>query len=163
MLVIWPIHSLQMYSDASEVIPMPVRSFWHYSTHICSEADNFYPFAMISAYSLLVITSTQCWWLYAPNANDFLSIPVHQSPEILVCPPCNPLFHVPSYLICSILIPDHYLRSFPLNCLAHCLSIARYSFMYLIFIAYAHFLSSHYISVFFVDIPWLIASVLPLI
>jgi hypothetical protein len=77
----------------------------------------------------------------------FLFIPMHQSLEISVCPLHNYLFHVPSYFICSILTPDHYLRSFPSHCLAHCLSIARYSFMYWIYVTYADFLSSCYISV----------------
>jgi hypothetical protein len=51
-------------------------------------------------------------------------------------------FHVLFYLKCSILIPDHYVRSLPFYYLAHCLSIARYSFMYLIFIMYHYFLYS---------------------
>jgi hypothetical protein len=65
----------------------------------------------------------------------FLSIPMHQGLDILVCPLCNPLFHVPYYFIYSILILDHYLRSFPSHCLAHCLSIARYIWFLLLMLA----------------------------
>jgi hypothetical protein len=88
---------------------------------------------------------------------------MHQSLEILVCPPCNHLFCVLCYFIYPILIPDHYLRSFPSYCLAHCLSIARYGLMYLIFITYAHFPLSHYISVSIVVITQPITPVLPII
>jgi hypothetical protein len=90
----------------------------------------------------------------------FLSISIHQSLEILVCPLCNLPFSVLSYLICSILIPDHYLRLFSSHCLAHCLSIARHSFMYLI---YACFSSLHYTSISLVVILWLIVPVLPIV
>jgi hypothetical protein len=45
----------------------------------------------------------------------FLSIPTHKSLEISVCPLCNLPFHVLSYLIYSILIPDHYLYSLPIS------------------------------------------------
>jgi hypothetical protein len=88
--------------------------------------------------------------------STFLSIPTHQSLEISVCPLCNPPFCVLYYLICSILVPDHYLRSFPSYCLAYSLSIARYSFMYLIDITFSCILSSHYISVSLVVILRLI-------
>jgi hypothetical protein len=93
----------------------------------------------------------------------FLPIPMHQSLEISVCPPWNCLFHVPCYLIYPILIPDHYLRLFLSHCLAHCPSIARYSFVYLIFITYACLLSSCYISVSLVVIPWPIVPIIPIV
>jgi hypothetical protein len=92
-----------------------------------------------------------------------LSIPMHQSLEILVCPLCNPLFCVPFYLICSILIPDYYLRSFPSHHLAHCLSIARYSIIYLIYVTYACFPSSCYTSVSLVVILRVITPILPIV
>jgi hypothetical protein len=100
-------------------------------------------------FSLICDDPLRLYVLHKPLTSSmsmaFLSIPMHQSLEILVCPLCNPPFCVPSYVIYSIL--DHYLRSFPSHCLAHCLSIARYSFMYLIYVIYAHFLSSCYIYV----------------
>jgi hypothetical protein len=92
-----------------------------------------------------------------------LSIPTHQSLEIPVCPLPNPPFCFPDCLICSILAPDYDLRSFSFYCLTYHLSIARYSFMYLIFITYAHFPLSLYTSVSLVVILWLIMPVLPII
>jgi hypothetical protein len=58
-----------------------------------------------------------------------------------------------SSVLFNILIPDHYLHS-----LAHRLSIARYSFIYLICVTHAHFLLLHYISVSLVVILQVIAD-----
>jgi hypothetical protein len=88
------------------------------------KADSFHPLAM----AMLNVTDyMHTMPITLPSMLiTFLSIPTHQSPEISFCPSCNPYSHVPSYLKGSILILDHYLRSFPSHCLAYCLSIAIY-------------------------------------
>jgi hypothetical protein len=164
-MLIWPICQLQTYSDASfwcqqshsdakQVVLMLSDIYVQKSmTHVTSKTHIYASQAIVTLSSTYTLKSQQfppicnnLLWLYMscePSTSSmlltFLSIPTHQSLEILVCPLYNSLFCVLSYFICSILAPDHYLRSFPSHCLAHCLSIARYIFVYLIFITYAHF------------------------
>jgi hypothetical protein len=126
-LLIWPIHPLQMYSDASKVILIPIKSFWCFPMYMI-KVDNTCNLKTHTYTSQAIIM-----WLHPCN-----QLSMYQSLEISVCPLCNLPLHVPVYLIFDILIPDHYLISLPSHCLAHCLSIARYSFMYLICVTYTH-------------------------
>jgi hypothetical protein len=189
---IWPISQPQTctdiiwyqqhYSNDNQVFPTLSNAFQHIyalmsATHKTSKMHTYASQSIVMSPSTYTLKSQ--WfslicddppWLDTSRelltlsmSPTFLSIPMHQSLKILVCPPCNHPFHVPFYLIYPILIPDHYLRSFPSHCLAYYLSIARYSFIYLIYITYAHFPLSHYISVSFVVILECIATILPVI
>jgi hypothetical protein len=70
------------------------------------------------------------------------------------------LFPMQPPFLCTFLFdmlysyPRSSLRSSPSYCLAHCFSIARYSFMYLILSCNVHFPSLYYTSVAFVVISW---------
>jgi hypothetical protein len=126
----------------------------HMTSKMCTYGSQAIP-TLLSTHTLkcqqFPLICDDSLWLYVSRelstssmSSMFLSIPTHQSLEISVCPLCNPPCHVLYYLIYSILIPDYYLRSFPSHCLAHCLSIARYNVIYLIYVTYAHFLLSHF-------------------
>jgi hypothetical protein len=169
---------ISMYSDTSDVFLMLSDVYAQISaTHETSKMCTYTSQAIATSPSTYTLKSQQfpliCndpLRLYVSHelltssmSLTFLSIPMHQGLEISVCPPCNRPFCVPCYLIYPILIPDYYLRSVPSHCLAHCLSVVRYSSCIWFFIAYARFPSSWYISISLVVIPWPIVSVLPII
>jgi hypothetical protein len=158
----------QMHSDASQAIPTLSSAYVLKSWQLLLICDDFYSLAM---------TSNHWRWLLLNDNNGMHLMPMTlpqkslrlslyssaSKPRDLSLSSMQPSIPCSFLLICSILIPDHYLRSFPSHCLAHCLSIARYSFMYLIYVAYARFLLSHYIYVSLVVIPQPITPVLPII
>jgi hypothetical protein len=146
-------------SNDNQVFPMLSDLYAHIlTTPMTSKMHTYTSQPIVTSPSTYTL---KCWqfplicndplWLYVSHEllTSSMSPTFHSSisqPGDLDLSPMQPS------VLCSVLFdilysyPRSWFEIIPSHCLAHCLSIARYSFMYLIFIAYARFPSSCYIS-----------------
>jgi hypothetical protein len=155
--------------------------FWCHSSDsnvimtICAQCQWSLP--ICDKFCLFATTSDHWQWFLLNDGNYMHLMPItllqksqwlslHSStskPGDLSLSPMQPPFPCPFLFDILYSYPRSLLRSSPTHYLAHCLSIARYSLMYVICITYAHFPSSHYTSIYIVIILQVITPVLPMV